>query len=86
MASVEDLHLGIAVRYRFRDGTALEGVITGRRVNGHTDGYVDPDGYLYASGQEPDRVKITFPTIGVPPETISVSCAPDVVELLSPSR
>ncbi len=82
MANVEDLWLGIAVLYRYSNGTAAEGVITGRRINGHTEGNVDPDGYPYVPGQEPNRVKVTFPTTGVPPETISISCAPSAVELL----
>lgn len=85
MANIEDLRLGAAVRYHFTNGTVAEGIIAGRRMGGHTEGDVDPDGYPHAPGQEPDRVKVSFPTTGVPPETISVSCAPNAVELLDQS-
>jgi hypothetical protein len=51
-------------------------------MNGLTEGEVDPDGIAYLSGKEPDRVKVYFQRIGVPPEYVSVSCDPEAIEPL----
>jgi hypothetical protein len=82
MAKIGELQIGKPVRYRFRTGSCLDGVIAGRRMNGLTEGEVDQDGIAYLSGKEPDRVKVYFQRIGVPPEYVSVSCDPEAIEPL----
>ncbi len=82
MALIEDLYIGRRVRHWFTDGKFADGEIVGRRMGGQTEGDVDRDEYTYPPGKEPDRVKILFHTIGVPPEYVSVSESPDSVELL----
>ena len=87
MAKIEDLKLGTEVVFFFTDGTARDGKITGRLMAGVLEGYVDPINPTESLEKKlslTDRVKVTFPTIGVPPETISVSCAPEAVRLLYP--
>ncbi|WP_284948336.1 hypothetical protein [Acidisoma cladoniae] len=81
MAQIEELKIGTAVLYRDILGEVTAGKIVGRRFNGGVEGDVDPDGYPYSPGEEPDRVKVAFLTKGVPPEDISVSCSPDQIEV-----
>jgi len=69
MASVETLKIGASVRYRFPDGRIGDGVVMGRRMNGQTQGRVDPDDYPHAPSTGPDWVKVAFPRTGWPPET-----------------
>lgn len=55
-------------------------------MGGIKEGDVEGGGYPYVRGEEPDRVKVTFPTIGVPPENVSISCSPTAVELINPAN
>jgi hypothetical protein len=82
LALIEELHIGRPVRHWFTNGKFVDGKIVGRRMNGQTQGEMDVDKHAYPSGKEPDRVKIRFQTIGVPPEYVSASESPDAVELL----
>ena len=61
MTKIEELPIGMRVRYWRTNGTFLDGVIIRK---------------------EGDRLKVKLDTIGVPPETTEVSCAPGALEVL----
>ena len=82
MAAIEDLHLGTRVLFHFTDGTSQPGEITGRLMAGQMEGEVDLDQWTFAPGQQLQRVKVTFPTTGMPPEYVSVSCSPGAVDII----
>jgi hypothetical protein len=82
MTEIDGPKVGALVRYHFTKDDHIDGKIVGRRVNGCVEGDFGSEGYLYAVGDGPDRVKVAFPTIGVPPETISITCSPDAVECI----
>jgi hypothetical protein len=52
------------------------GIVTGRRIAGRTEGWVDETSY---PGM--DVVRVAIEHIGVPPETIAITCLPDEVEI-----
>ena len=83
MAKIEDLSIGAAVRWTDSHGITMKGKVTGRRMSGRVEGWVNATGLPHAPDDEPDQVQITFPRFGVPPETVAVSCGPESVELIS---
>lgn len=82
VAQISELALGTRVRYYYfseppAPAKHRDGVVTGRRMKGHTEGQIDPDG-------DPgvDRVKVTFDPGGSRADDTSISCAPSAVDVL----
>ena len=75
---IDDVELGglvtVTVEKQIKRGT-----VTGRRVGGRTEGLVDEGSY---PGM--DVVRVAIEHIGVPPETIAITCLPDKVEKTLP--
>jgi hypothetical protein len=75
---MDDVKIGALVAVRV-DNLMKRGTITGRRIGGRVEGLMDE-----AAHPGMDVVGVSLEHIGVPPETIGITCLPDRLEMTVP--